>query len=418
MAEYGVIGRVLAHSWSPEIHAGLASYAYEKHELEPDELESFLARSDWRGYNVTIPYKKNVLAWAREIGPEAERLGAANTLTRLACGGYRADNTDLFGFAYMLERFCKRHLQSSDTLKGTKTLVLGSGGAAQAVVAALEDVGSRPVVISRQGKNTYDNVAELHSDATLIVNTTPVGMYPNCPDSPLSMDVLSALSNLKGVLDIVYNPEHTGIMLAAEKLGIPAESGLVMLVAQAWQASKIWTGAELDLALIDQIEERLLKRMRNVVLIGMPGSGKTTAGRELATLTSRTHIDLDHAFAQDFGKSAAEVIEQQGEDAFRALETQIAAKYGKESGLVISCGGGIVTRTENYDLMHQNATIVMLDRPLEKLSTKGRPVTAAKGNERLAKERMPLYTAWADLTQTCTGSARGDALEIAQLLGL
>lgn len=365
-----------------------------------------------------MPYKKDVLAWAAEISPEAKRLGAANTLTRLSSGAYRADNTDLFGFSYMLHRFAKRHLNGESALGGKKALVLGSGGAAQAIIAAVEDAGCAPVTISRTGENNYENLLERHADAALIVNTTPVGMYPNCPASPLTLETLKGFTDLKGVLDAVYNPERTGIMLAAEELGIPGESGLVMLVAQAWRASEIWQNKDLDESLIDAIEERLLKKMRNVVLIGMPGSGKTSTGRELAKLTGRTHIDLDIAFSEEYGKSAAEVIETQGEDSFRKLETKIADKYGKESGLVISCGGGIVTRSENYNLIHQNGTIVMLNRALEKLSTKGRPVTAAKGNKRLAQERMPLYKTWADYTQTCTGSARGDALEIAHRLGL
>lgn len=243
-------------------------------------------------------------------------------------------------------------------------------------------------------------------------------MYPNCPDSPLSLETLQALPQLKGVLDAVYNPERTGIMLNAEKLDIPAESGLVMLVAQAFRSSEIWQKTTLDQELIDTIEAKLLAKMRNIVLIGMPGSGKTSAGRELAALCGREHVDLDAAFAKTYGTSAAEVIESQGEQAFRAMETDIVATYGKESSLVISCGGGVVTRQENYDLLHQNATIVMLDRPLEKLSTKGRPLTASKGVEKLAQERMPLYRQWADMVQTCTGSAHGDAVAIAQALGL
>lgn len=416
--QYGVIGRKLTHSWSPEIHQQLGSYDYQKHELEPGELETFLTSGEWQGLNVTIPYKKDVLTWASSVAPTAQRLGAANTLTRKADGTYVADNTDLFGFSYLLVRFCKRHLSGENALQGKEALVLGSGGAAQAIVAALEDLGASTAVISRSGADTYDNILERHKDAYLIVNTTPVGMYPNCPDSPLSLETLKGFSGLAGVLDAVYNPERTGIMLNAEKLGIPAESGLVMLVAQAFRSSEIWFNKSYDPAIIDEIEDNLLKRMRNIVLIGMPGSGKTTAGRELAKLVGREQVDLDKAFAETYKRSAAEVIEQDGEEAFRKLETQIVADYCSKSGLIISCGGGVVTRPENYDLMHQNGTIVMLDRPTDRLSTHGRPISAAKGVQKLAQERMPLYKAWADYIQSCTGSAHGDALEIAQLLGL
>lgn len=418
MVQYGVIGRVLAHSWSPEIHKDLAPYNYQKFELEPEELENFLTGGEWCGLNVTMPYKKEVLKWASSVTQTALRLGAANTLTRKPDGTFAADNTDLFGFSYMLRRFCMRHLGSEDALTDKKALVLGSGGAAQAIVAALEDLHAKPVVISRKGPDAYINLLERNADAALIVNTTPVGMYPKCPESPIPLETLQALPQLEGVLDAVYNPERTGIMLAAEALGIPAESGLVMLVAQAFRSSEIWQRRTLDESLIDTIEDRLLRQMRNVVLIGMPGSGKTSAGRELAALSGRTHVDLDQAFAENNKRSAAEVIENDGEEAFRRLETSTIAQYCKESGLVISCGGGAVTRPENYDLMHQNGTIVMLDRPIANLSTKGRPLSAAKGVERLAAERMPLYRSWADYVQTCTGSAHGDAVEIAQLLGL
>lgn len=418
MQHYGVLGQVLAHSWSPEIHAALASYEYKKYELQPEELKSFIEEGSWSGLNVTIPYKKEVIKWASEVGEEAKRLGAANTLTRKADGTFKADNTDLFGFSYMLRRFAKRHYQSTNALKGMEALVLGSGGAAQAIVAALEDEGAKPHVISRSGADTYENVLERHADAELIVNTTPVGMYPNCPASPLSLETMRALPKLKGVLDAIYNPERTGIMLNAEKLQIPAESGLVMLVAQAFRSSEIWQNKTLDPAVIDEIEAKLLSTMRNIVIIGMPGSGKTSSGRELAALTGRTHIDLDKAFNEHYKRSAAEVIQEDGEDAFRAMETAIAKDYCSRSGLVISCGGGIVTRPENYDLLHQNATIVMIDRPITELSSKGRPLSKSKGVEKLAEERMGLYRAWADYIQPCTGSAHGDALEIAQQLGL
>lgn len=417
--EYGVIGKPLKHSWSPEIHAMLASYTYEKQEIELEEVKGFVQSAQWKGLNVTIPYKKEVFKYASFVSDTAKRLGAANTLLRKTDGTYAAYNTDLFGFTYMLERFCNEHLGGIEAIKGAKVLVLGgTGGAAQAINASLEDAGTHPITISRKGENNYTNLLELHSDADLIVNTTPVGMYPKCPAEILGGSALEAMPNLKGVIDAVYNPERTGIMLAAEKLGIPTQSGLVMLVAQAFQSSEIWQQTKLDTALIDQIEAKLLDKMRNVVLIGMPGSGKTSAGRELAALTGRTHIDLDNAFKKTYNKSAAEVIEQEGENAFRKLETAIVDTYGKESSLVISCGGGVVTRQENYDLLHQNGTIVMLDRTLEKLSTKGRPLSASKGVQKLAQERMPLYRQWADYIQPCTGSARGDALEIAQLLDL
>ena len=250
------------------------------------------------------------------------------------------------------------------------------------------------------------------------MNTTPVGMYPNCPASPLAAEMLATFPRLGGVLDVVYNPERTGIVLAAESLGIPAESGLAMLVAQAWRSSELWQGHALDEGLIATIEQELRNGERNVVLIGMPGSGKTSCGRELGSLTGRTVVDLDHAFAGRFGRSAADVIEHDGEDAFRTLETKVLAEYTKRSSQVLSCGGGVVTRAENLGLMRQNGVVIMLDRPLEHLSSRGRPISRSRGIEALAAERMPLYHAWADRVVRCTGSAHGDAVEIARLLGL
>ncbi len=415
---YGLLGRTLGHSWSPQIHDELGTTPYVLVELEPEELADFVARDDWRGLNVTIPYKQDVVKLADELTETAQAMGAVNTLWRRPDGTVLGDNSDVFGISWMLRRFCERHLDGADALEGAEVLVLGSGGASKAVVYALEQMGALPCVISRTGEDTYDNLLERHAEASLIVNTTPVGMFPKCPDSPLSRSVLASLTELEGVLDIVYNPERTGIILEAMSLGIPAESGLAMLVGQAWRSSEVWQQASLDEALIGRIEDQIRAQTRNVVLIGMPGSGKTSCGRRLAELTGRAHVDLDDAFLDAYGRSAAEVIRADGEDAFRGMETDVLAAYSAQSSLILSCGGGVVTRPENLPLMQQNGTIVMLDRPLEQLSSKGRPLSQANGVAALAEQRMPLYRAWADEIVTCTGSARGDALEIVKRLGL
>ena len=418
MTAYGLLGRALGHSWSPQIHERLGSVPYRLVELEPDELAGFVHGGSWRGLNVTIPYKRNVVPLCDELAPAARRLGAVNTLVRRTDGLILGDNTDMFGFGWLLRRFCERHLGGLDAIRGQEALVLGSGGASHAVVGALEDAGAVPRVISRSGADTYDTLLERHADAALVVNATPVGMYPNCPASPLEGEVLSGLHGLLGVLDVVYNPERTGICLAAEKLGIPSESGLAMLVAQAWRSSELWQGGGLDEGLIPAIEQELLALTRNVVLIGMPGSGKTTCGRALAELTGRRAVDLDHAFTERFGRTPAEVIEEEGEEAFRRMETETLADHARRSGLIISCGGGVVTRPENLPLMRQNGVVVMLDRPIGELSSKGRPISRSRGVEALAAERMPLYRSWADHVIPCTGSARGDAEEIRRILGL
>ena len=418
---FGLLGRTLGHSWSPQIHAQLGSVPYALVEREPDEAETFLREGVWEGLNVTIPYKRLAAETADERSPRVERLGVANTLVRRPDGSVFAENTDVLGFSWLLERFARRELGSSasEAFGGSEALVLGSGGACQAVRAALEDVAGCTVsVISRRGADTYAGLAERHPHARIVVNTTPVGMYPHCPASPLDDDTLAALHELRAVIDVVYNPERTGICLAAERLGIPCESGLAMLVSQAYFASMLFQDKELDDALVETIERGLRLSQRNIALIGMPGAGKTSAGRALARLLGRPFVDLDDAFEVEVGMSAAECISREGEEAFRLRETEVAAEYGGRSGLVIACGGGIVTQPRNYDLLHQNGTIAFIDRPLYQLSSAGRPLSQRKGIERLANERMHLYRSWADTAIVCTGSAAGDALLLRARLGL
>lgn len=420
-APFGLVGRRLGHSWSPQIHEMLGSAPYELHELEPEELEPFVRGGDWRGLNVTIPYKREAAALADVRSPAVEALGAANTLVRDEGVGIVAENTDVLGFTWMLTRFCRRELGrgARGSLEGRKALVLGSGGASQAVRYSLEEhAGADVRVISRSGDDSYDTLLERHADASLVVNATPVGMYPGCPSSPLPDGALEAMPDLLGVLDVVYNPTRTGLCLEAERLGLPFESGLAMLVAQALYASELFQDRDLDDSLVPEIERSILAQTENVVLIGMPGAGKTTCGKRLARLLGRPFVDLDDAVQAETGRSPEEIIRQDGEDAFRAVETQVTGRYAARSGLVIACGGGVVTRPENYALLHQNGRIVLLDRPLSELSSDGRPVSQALGIERLAERRIPLYHAWADAVLRCTGSPASDAEVVRELLGL
>ena len=419
-APFGLLGRTLGHSFSPMIHASLGSAPYALIEREPEDVPAFIREGNWRGINVTIPYKRLAAELADEVSKRVERLGVANTLVRRPDHTIFADNTDVLGFAWMLERFAQRYWDESakGALAGKKVLVLGSGGASQAVQAALQETGAHIVVISRTGDETYATLTERHSDAFLIVNTTPVGTYPACPASPVPEDDLRRLGGLEGILDVVYNPERTGIVMAAERLRIPAESGLAMLVSQALFASEAFQGRKLDHALTETLEQDIRRATRNVCFIGMPGSGKTSAARRLARMLGRPFVDLDDSFAVDHQISCADCIRERGEEAFRALETETCAAYAKRSGLIIACGGGIVTRPENYPHLHQNSVIVMLDRRLQELSTSGRPLSEQRGVERLAQERMGLYRSWADIILECTGSAAGDAVAIRQILGL
>ena len=292
---FGLIGRKLGHSWSRQIHEELGSAPYSLLELEPEDVAGFVREGAWRGINVTIPYKADAAAAADERSPRVERLGVANTLVRRPDGAIYAENTDVLGFAWMLERFCRRELGGSanEALLDKKCLVLGSGGASQAVQAALEDAGAAVVVVSRSGEDNYGNLLERHADASLVVNTTPVGMFPSCPDTPVAAKDLGRMEGLLGVLDVVYNPNRTGICLAAESLGLPSESGLAMLVAQAFFASELFQGRKLDEASIEPIELDIERQTRNIVLIGMPGAGKTTTGKRLARLLGRPFVDID-----------------------------------------------------------------------------------------------------------------------------
>ena len=243
-------------------------------------------------------------------------------------------------------------------------------------------------------------------------------MYPNCPATPVPEKDLAQLKSLAGVLDVIYNPTRTGIVLAAECLGIPAETGLSMLVAQALRSSELFQGRQLDVSLVDQIEAQILSETGNVVLIGMPGCGKTTTGKRLARMLGRPFVDIDDAIEAGTGESAAHIISTRGEQEFRRVESKVTGEYGARSGLVIACGGGVVTVPANYDLLHQNGTIVFIDRPIAELETAGRPVSATKGVEKLARERMDIYRAWSDITISSMGSPAGNAHAIRNQLGL
>ena len=243
-------------------------------------------------------------------------------------------------------------------------------------------------------------------------------MFPRCPATPVPEGDLARLTGLRGVLDVVYNPERTGLCLCAERLGLPSESGLAMLVAQALYASELFQGRQIDDAVVPLIEREIRSQTQNVVLIGMPGAGKTSSGRALARALGRPFVDIDEVVATEQGRSAAQIIREDGEGRFREVESEATARYGARSGLVIACGGGVVTRPENYGPLRQNGTIVLLDRPVGQLGTEDRPVSQARGVEELAAERMPLYRAWSDVVVRCTGTPQGDAALIRSRLGL
>lgn len=389
----GLLGRKLGHSYSPQIHSYLGTYAYALYEKEPAELEDFLKHGDFTGLNVTIPYKKEVIPFLDSLSPAAEKMGCVNTIIRREDGTLYGHNSDFFGFLSLVKH-------SGIPVEGKKALVLGSGGASNTAVHALRELGAHVVVISRTGENNYGNLF-LHKDTAIIVNTTPVGMYPNTGNAPLD---LRQFPHLEGVLDVVYNPARTQLLLDAEKLGIPCENGLWMLVAQAKEASEYFTGRKLDDSLIDAIHRKLRPQMENIVLIGMPGSGKSTIGAALAEKLNRPLVDADSVIAGLAGKSIPDIFAQDGEAAFRDWETKALADLGKRSGLILATGGGCVTREENYPLLHQNGTIFCLTRDLSLLPREGRPLSQKNDLGNMYQTRRPLYEAFADFTVDNNGT--------------
>lgn len=389
----GLLGRKLGHSYSPQIHAHLGDYVYRIFEKEPEEIETFLKSGDFHGINVTIPYKKDVIPFLSELSPAAQRMGAVNTIVRRADGTLIGHNTDYFGFQSMVQR-------SGLTVTGKKVLVLGSGGASNTVVVVLKELGAKVVVVSRSGENNYSNL-HLHADAAVIVNATPVGMYPNTGASPIDLELFS---HLEGVLDVIYNPARTQLLLDAESRGLVTMNGLWMLVAQAKESAEWFAGTPLSDDKIAQIHQLLRLQMENIVLVGMPGCGKSTMGRLLAEQTGKQFIDADTALEEAAGRKITDIIPNNGVEAFRSLETQTLADWGKKSGLVLATGGGCVTKERNYPLLHQNGTIVWLTRDLSSLPTDGRPLSQSGKLEEMFRQREPMYRRFADLIIDNSGS--------------
>lgn len=383
---YGLLGETLGHSFSPQIHACLGDYEYKLFEVAPEDLGDFLRSGSFEGLNVTIPYKKAVIPYLAEISENAKAIGSVNTITVLPNGTLRGDNTDYDGFLYLVRR-------SGIAVNGKKALVLGTGGASLPVKKVLSDLGAREIIsISRTGENNYQNL-EKHFDADLIVNTTPVGMYPNNLQSPLSLEGFTQLS---GVLDIVYNPQKTQLILDAEQRGIPAFSGLTMLVAQAKRAAELFLNTNIDDRKNDEIYETLSRQMKNIVLVGMPGCGKSTVGKALAKRLSRPFFDADQEIVKRAGKSIPEIFQTEGEAGFRKIETEVLFDLCRQSGAVIATGGGAVTVPKNHGILRQNSLVVFINRDIAVLPTNGRPLSEQNDLHEMFRQRLPLYRAVCD----------------------
>lgn len=401
----GLLGRKLGHSYSPQIHALMGDYSYQLFEKEPEDVGSFVKSGDFTGINVTIPYKKDVIPYLDVLSPTAVKMASVNTIVRREDGTLFGHNTDYFGFTSMV-------LRSGIEVQGKKTLVLGSGGTSNTAVKALMDLGANVIIISRSGENNYDNLY-LHRDASVIVNTTPLGMYPKTGVSPVNLKDFPAL---KGVLDVIYNPARTQLLLDAESMGLPHENGLWMLVAQAKEAAEYFGKKALDDSIIEKVHRTLSSRMQNIILIGMPGCGKSTIGKLLAEKTGRKFVDADAEIVKLAKKTIPEIFAEEGEAAFRHWETKVLEHLGKQSELIIATGGGCVTQAQNYPLLHQNGNIFWLQRDPALLPTEGRPLSQTNDLREMYERRKPLYQKFADFCIDNNGSCEESVCTILSYL--
>ena len=398
----GLLGRKLGHSFSPRIHACLGDYTYELFEVEPEALDAFMKAGAFDALNVTIPYKKAVIPYCAELSASARGIGSVNTLVRRADGTLFGDNTDAAGFSAMLARL-------NVSPAGKKALVLGSGGASLTVQHVLREAGADPViVVSRSGADNYENL-DRHADARILVNTTPVGMFPHCEEAPLS---LAHFPKLEAVLDVIYNPARTRLFQDAQARGVPCLGGLAMLVEQARAASERFTGSAIPAERTDEVLSMLQRETQNIVLVGMPGCGKTTIGQLLAEKTGRRFVDTDDRIVEKLGCSIPEYFAGHSEAEFRAVEAQAIAETGMQSGLVIATGGGCVTQEENYPSLHQNGVLFFLRRELSLLPKAGRPLSQRNSLEAMYETRLPLYRRFADCEIENAGAPEDAAAQI------
>ena len=401
----GLIGEKLSHSFSPQIHRELADYSYSLFEMPENEVGNFLKNGNFDATNVTIPYKKTVMPYLDEISDEAKRIGSVNTITRTKNGGLRGDNTDYYGFWHTVEK-------SGIPIKGKNVLILGTGGASLTAKTVSEDMGAQSITfVSRSGDINYENVYEKCAHTQVIINCTPVGMYPKNSASPIILENFKAC---EGVIDMIYNPAKTKLLLDAERLGIRHINGLSMLVAQAKRACELFLGQQVDDGEIERITSLIAAQTGNIILVGMPGCGKSTVGKLLSALTGRQVVDTDEMIRASQERTPSEIINADGVEKFRKIEHIEVENAGKLSGMIISTGGGVVTREENYEPLHQNGKIVFIHRSVDKLATFDRPLS--KNLEEMYKTRLPMYRRFCDLEVSNDSTPQKCAEEILEKL--
>lgn len=384
--KFGLLGRMLGHSFSPRIHSALGNTNYELFEREPSQLQEFFADPELQGINITIPYKVNALEACDVVDPRAERIGCVNTMVRKD-GKWHGYNTDYDGFVFTLQH-------AGIDVAGKECIILGDGASSATVHVALEDLGAKNIVhLSRKTAPFYGDAPNYYETAQIIINCTPIGMYPH---NPANLIDITQFSKLEGVVDLIYNPRRTILLLQAEMMEIPHCDGLPFLVAQGVEAANHFQGESFGTKEIEQILRDMRREKENIILIGMPGVGKTTVGKALGEEMSRTCIDVDHELEKEIGDISTYITEQ-GEPAFREKEAEMIAKFGTQTGLIISTGGGCVTVPKNFAHLRQNGRIYQLTQPIENLSTTGR-VLSSGGIERLRELeeiRTPMYESFA-----------------------
>ena len=384
--KFGLLGRTLGHSFSPRIHSALGNTNYELFEREPSQLQEFFADPELQGINITIPYKVNALEACDVVDPRAERIGCVNTMVRKD-GKWHGYNTDYDGFVFTLQH-------AGIDVAGKECIILGDGASSATVHVALEDLGAKNIVhLSRKTAPFYGDAPNYYETAQIIINCTPIGTYPH---NPANLIDITQFSKLEGVVDLIYNPRRTILLLQAEMMEIPHCDGLPFLVAQGVEAANHFQGEHFGTKEIEQILRDMRREKENIILIGMPGVGKTTVGKALGEEMGRTCVDVDHELEKEIGDISTYITEQ-GEPAFREKEAEMIAKFGTQTGLIISTGGGCVTVPKNFAHLRQNGRIYQLTQPVENLSTSGR-VLSSGGIERLREleaTRTPMYESFA-----------------------
>ena len=406
--KYGLIGEKLGHSFSPDIHKRLVTSDYVLKEIPRDTLGEFLAKKEFVGVNVTIPYKQDVIPYLHYISDSAQYIGAVNVIVNKD-GVLHGYNTDFYGLKALV-------LKTAGDISGKKVLILGTGGTSRTALAVAKALGASRIDrvgrTEKEGCVTYAFAYEHLSDSEIIINTTPVGMFPECDAAPVD---INAFPNLQGVVDVVFNPISTNLVLSAQAKGIPAMGGLYMLVYQAVAASELFANVKYEESIIENIYKELKSSKQNIVLTGMPGCGKSTVGRLLAEKTGREFYDIDTEIVKQAGMEITEIFEARGEKAFRDMETETAKRLSTLSGVVISCGGGTVLRDENVNALRRNGVICFIDRPLNELiPTEDRPLALSKADiEKRYNERIDRYISTCHIRIP----VEGDANSVAQKIG-